>query len=149
MRASFVAVVLCCLTGCSTAPTTSFNAEQQLRLQQLIHNVAKRQQVDSSRVATSERGLVIFSATFSSQTTTLLNEPDLMPAVLGAQSRSVELVISVAPGPTQLRELSHAMQLSLQLQQFLQDQQFNVSRRLQANSTQNLILVQLNPDRES
>jgi len=132
-------LLLALLAGCAS-PLDRTEQLDQNKLAQLIAKVEQRQQLD---VAVPVDPSVIFSATFDATTESLLAVPSLMPAVINAPSQDVVIVIGVLPGANQLQDLSRGMRLSMQLQQFLKNQQFQVSRRLDATAMNNQIQIVL------
>lgn len=139
MKALIFSGITCALLGCASTDA-SFNSKQQLQLGQLINKV-EQQQIRTQEPAADPR--VLFSVEFNAQTTSVLAEPTLMPALLSSSSQQLVVVVSIAPSPTPFDDLSRALKLSQQLAQFLQDQRYQVTRRLDANANVNRIQLQL------
>lgn len=138
---SMVVLLLC---GCAQSPSAPMAIERQYQLMQIIHRVAKEQAVTDSK----PRSAVVFEANYQPDTTTLLAAPELMPALLELQQRELVVLIGVESGQQQVQHLTTAVRLSRQLQDFLQQQQFVVERRLDAKIGRNQIRVVLATEQE-
>lgn len=135
MKRYWPIAVLLLLSGCAQSPSATLDIEREYQLMQIIHRVAKEQAVTDIK----PRSTVVFEVDYQVDTKTLLAAPELMPALLSLQQHELTLLIGVESGHQQLQHLTTAMRLSRQLQDFLQQQQFVVERRLDAEIRRNQI----------
>lgn len=144
MNSWWSVVVLLLLSGCAQSPSATMDTERQYQLMQIIHRVAKEQAVTDSK----PRSAVVFEANYQPDTKTLLAAPELMPALLALQQRELVVLIGVESGEQQVQHLTAAVRLSRQLQDFLQEQQFVVERRVDAKIGRNQIRLVLAAEQE-
>lgn len=133
------------LMGCAQTPELSSNdVHQQLQLRALIAKVAKEQAVTDELPATPS---VLFESSFDENTRSLLGSPSLMPALMSAAATQLELVVGVQGSHEHYQAFAQALRLSAELQQFLQQQNFEVRRRFDPKASRNLVQIHVLQER--